>query len=411
MNRPRTLKRELKYSFLLIGLAYLSFVSLGLPDGLNGVALPSIRCYFNLPVDAVGWLLVMFTAGYLVSSFSSGRLLSLMSIGTLLALSCIATGVSLAGYALAPAWWVMVAFGILAGLGAGSIDAGLNSFAATRFSPRMVNWLHACYGVGAATGPAIMINVLSRNEPWQRGYMIVGGWQLMLAFCFALTRKWWPATAPAASIGPASIGVARVSNLRTLRLPVVRLSIAVFFVYTGIEAAAGTWAYTLFTESRAVSPVTAGIWVSIFWGGLTVGRVISGLVVEFVSVHRLLRVCIAGIAAGAGLIWIGGSSFLSFAGLGLMGLASAPVFPSLISATPARLGEVHTANAVGFQIAAAVLGQSLLPSLVGILAGHLGLEVIGSTLFVASCLLLVLFETLTLSKHTESRSGVVKDGT
>ncbi|MEK6320049.1 MAG: MFS transporter [Acidobacteriota bacterium] len=308
-------------------------------------------------------------------------------------------------YALAPAWWVMVALGSVAGLGAGSIDAGLNSFAATQFSARMVNWLHACYGVGAATGPVIMTSVLSGHHPWQRGYIVVGGWQLLLTVSFWLTRRWWPATAPPASEGSSSIAGARASNLRTLKLPVVRLSVAVFFVYTGIEAAAGIWTYSLFTEARGVSMMTAGMWVSVYWGGLTVGRLLSGFVVEFVSVHRLLRVCIVSIALGATLIWLGGASFLSFAGLGLMGLASAPVFPSMISATPMRLGEAHTANGVGFQIAAAVLGQSLVPSLVGLLAGKFGLEVIGPALFVVACLLLVLFEALTSASPAVGREA------
>ena len=110
--------RRRKSGLVLIGLAYLAFVSLGLPDGLIGVAWPSIRAYFNLPLDALGSLLVMFTAGYLVSSFISGRLLSVMSVGTLLALSCIATALSLIGYAIAPAWLMIVTLAIVAGLGA-----------------------------------------------------------------------------------------------------------------------------------------------------------------------------------------------------------------------------------------------------------------------------------------------------
>ncbi|MEK6285583.1 MAG: MFS transporter [Acidobacteriota bacterium] len=392
-----------KHSVLLVGLAYLSFVSLGLPDGMNGVAWPSIRAGFNLPLDALGALLVMFTAGYLVSSFSSGRLLALVSVGTLLALSCLATAVSLIGYALAPAWWVMVALGSLAGLGAGAIDAGLNTFAATEFNARMVNWLHACYGIGAATGPAIMTAVLAAHHPWQSGYLIVGGWQLVLAGAFGLTLRSWP---KASATGQShSEAIARASNLSTLKLPVVRLSIAVFFVYTGIEAAAGTWAYSLFTESRAVPMMTAGMWISVYWGALTAGRLLSGLVVGFVPVHHLLRVCFVSIALGATLIWLGGAGLLSFAGLALMGLASAPVFPSMISATPMRLGEAHTANGVGFQIAAAVLGQSLLPSLVGLLAGKLGLEVIAPALLGSACLLLVLFEALTAASPAAGREA------
>ncbi|HEY9232510.1 MAG TPA: MFS transporter, partial [Blastocatellia bacterium] len=213
--------------FLLIVLAYLSFVSLGLPDGLNGVAWPSIRATFNLPLDALGGLLVTFTLGYLLSSFGSGRLLAQMSVGTLLAASCLATAISLIGYALAPAWWVMVGFAALAGLGAGAVDAGLNLFAATEFSARMVNWLHACYGVGAATGPVIMTGVLAAHQSWRRGYAIVGCWQFLLAACFGLTRKWWPG-ARASEADAAAIKVEAARVRRTLRLPVAWLSLAVF---------------------------------------------------------------------------------------------------------------------------------------------------------------------------------------
>src|SRR4030095_7758912 len=274
-----------KYSLVLIVLTYLSFVSLGLPDGLNGVAWPSIREDFHLPVDALGSLLVMFTAGYLISSFSSGRILSQIGIGSLLALSCLATAARLFGCALARAWWVMVALGTLWGLGAGAIDAGLNTFAASQFSARMVNWLHACYGIGAATGPAIMTGVLAGHHPWQRGYLIVGGWQLALALCFAFTRNRWPSDGQSATLsGSTSTEVVRAGNLRTLKLPVVWLSLAVFFVYTGVEAAAGTWAYTLFTESRGVSLMTAGVLASVYWGGLTVGRLLSGFVVEHIPI-------------------------------------------------------------------------------------------------------------------------------
>ncbi|MFY9570641.1 MAG: MFS transporter, partial [Blastocatellia bacterium] len=277
------MRRGSKHSLVLIGLAYLSFVSIGLPDGLNGVAWPSIRAYFDLPIDALGSLLVMFTAGYLVSSFTSGRLLAMMSVGTLLSVSCVATAVSLFGYALAPAWWVMVALASIAGLGAGSIDAGLNTFAATEFSARMVNWLHACYGIGAASGPVIMTSVLAADHRWQRGYTIVATWQVLLAVCFGVTHKWWPRASATSRQDAAPTGLVRASNLRTLKLSVVRLSIAVFFVYTGIEAAAGTWAFSLFTESRAVSMMTAGAWVSVYWAALSVGRVLSGFVVGFIK--------------------------------------------------------------------------------------------------------------------------------
>jgi fucose permease len=237
-------------SHLLIGLAYVGFVSLGLPDGLLGVAWPSIRTFFHLPLDALGALLVMFPAGYLGSSFSSGYLLARLSVGTLLALSCLATAISLLGYALTPQWWIM------GGLGAGAIDAGINTYAATHYSARTVNWLHACYGIGAAGGPVIMTSVLSAGHPWQWGYRIVGIGQIILAVCFGLTHTWWQLPARTASPASAPAPIGATTSWSTLRLPIMWLSMAVFFVYTGLEAAAGTWIYSLLTEARTWIAVT-----------------------------------------------------------------------------------------------------------------------------------------------------------
>jgi fucose permease len=394
---------------LLIGLAYLGFISLGLPDGLLGIAWPSIRASFALPVDALGALLVMFTAGYLVSSFSSGRVLARTGVGALLALSCLATSVSLIGYALAPAWWVMLALAVLSGIGAGAIDAGLNTYAATEFSPRVVNWLHACYGIGATAGPVVMTSVLMSGRSWQSGYAIVGLWQLLLAACFAVTRKRWHSkkkeTARQES-DDSSASARAVPALATLRLRAAWLSIAVFFVYAGIEASAGAWAYTLLTESRGVEMGAAGIWVSAYWGGLMAGRMLAGAIIGYSSVERLMRFAILGAAGGALLVWLNAADAITLAGLVLIGLALAPVFPSLIATTPARLGPRHTANAVGFQIAAAVLGASLVPAAIGVLAGSLGLEAIAPGLFVAAALLLSLYELLMLASARRARIDV-----
>jgi fucose permease len=414
-DKPLKMKKY-RSPILLIGLTYVSFISLGLPDGLLGVAWPSIRAFFNLPLDALGALLVMFTAGYLLSSFISGRILARINVGSLLALSCLATAVSLLGYALTPHWWIMVALGLLSGLGAGAIDAGLNTYAATHFSARAVNWLHACYGIGATIGPIIMTSALMASHSWQRGYVIVGIAQLGLAMCFGMTSKLWANNSTGVELAQSdltksdravSASPTSPKLTATLQLPAAWLSIAVFFIYTGIEAAAGTWAYSLFAEGRGVPMAMAGTWVSVYWGCLTAGRLLSGFTINFVPVRLLLRYCIIGIALGAEMIWLNINSLISFMGLGLMGLSSAPIFPSMIATTPERLGEAHTANVVGFQIAAAVLGASLLPSFIGVLADSFGLEIVAPTLLIAAMLLLAIYEMLTATSLKPLREARV----
>ena len=131
-------------------LAFVAYISLGLPDGLLGVAWPSIRGTFSLPLDSLGALFVSTTAGYLSTSFFAGRLTARFRLGALLAASTFFAGVALVGYALAPRWWVVVVFGVALGLGSGGIDAALNIYVAAHYGERMMQWLHAVYGIGAA---------------------------------------------------------------------------------------------------------------------------------------------------------------------------------------------------------------------------------------------------------------------
>ena len=378
---------------MLIGLSFLGFISLGLPDGLLGVAWPSMRQSFGTPLDALGALLLTTAAGYLLSSLSSGWVLDRLGVGGLLALSGFLTAVGLLGYAIAPAWWLMVWLGLLAGMGAGAIDAGLNTYAAIHHSPRFLNWLHASYGLGAAGGPAIMMAVLGAGQPWRLGYLIVGLLQALLGTCFLLTSPRWRMPEPAVRPLPDSPEPA-ADLVSTLRLPLVWLSVALFLVYTGIEASAGQWSYTLFTEGRSAAPQVAGLWVSIYWGSLAGGRVLFGFLANRVDPVWLLRAAMLGVLSGSALVWLNPSETLAFLGLGLMGLASAPIFPSLISTTPQRLGPERAGVVVGFQVGAASLGIALLPGLAGLLAERLSLEIIPPSLVLASLLMLALHEAL-----------------
>jgi fucose permease len=394
MSSPRS-------STLLIVLAYVGFVSLGLPDGLLGVATPSIRASFLLAPEDLGALLIAFTAGYLTSSFASGGAVARLGVGALLAASCLATGVSLLGYATATAWWAMLAWSVLSGLGAGAIDAGLNTWVATYHGPRTVNWLHACYGVGATTGPLVMTAVLASGRPWRLGYALVGAGQLVLALGFAATRRRWSDPSRDDARERASVGApveassdGSVAVLATLRLPAAWLGAACFFLYTGIEATTGIWTFSMLTQARGVPVADAGTWVSAFWAGLMAGRFAFGFVAERVSLATLLRTALAAIVLGALLLASGAGAVASAGGLVLCGVAMAPIFPSMIASTPARVGRAHTANTVGVQVAGATLGASLVPAATGVIVGALGLEAVAPTVVVGALLLALLHELL-----------------
>ena len=379
---------------LVVLLAFLAFVSLGLPDGLLGVSWPSIRGDFGVPLESLGLLVAVTTAGYLASSFLSGVILRRLSIGPVLALSTAAAATALVGFALSPAWPVMVALGFVAGLGGGAVDAGLNAYGARHFSARTLNWLHAFFGLGTTLGPLIVTTVLDAGLVWRWSYVIVGAAQAMLALTFFATRRHWLAVEAPRGSGPdAAAGGPR--TFAALRRPVVWLGMLVFFVYTGIELATAQWSYSLLTLGRGVPQATAGLFVTLYWGSLMAGRILFGLVANAVPLEKTLRICIVFSLLGACLFWLEPTRALSLAGLMLIGFSFAPVFASLISLTPARVGLDHANAAIGFQIAAAGLGGAVVTGLVGLLAGWIGLEVIGLAIVVLTVVLLGCYEAFT----------------
>jgi fucose permease len=233
-----------------------------------------------------------------------------------------------------------------------------------------------------------MTAVLASGRGWRTGYAALAAALVALSLGFALTVRLWDApggTGGAAGLAPSSLREA-------LAAPQVRRNALAFFVYTGIEASAGQWAYTLLTEGRAVPPATAGVAASCYWGSIFAGRLAFGTLAHHVPPATLLRVSMTAAPAAALVVAVSRSALLAFAGLFALGLALAPIFPLLISETPSRVGERHAAHAIGFQIAAATLGAGVLPALVGLLMSQLGLEALGPALLGATVLLLVLHE-------------------
>jgi fucose permease len=386
----------------LLLLAYIAFISLGLPDGLLGVAWPSLRADFSLPLDALGALLIAGTTGYLTSSFFSGQVMSRMGVGGLLAASCFATGASLLGYTLAPAWVLIVGLGVVAGLGAGAIDAGINTYVASNYGEGLMQWLHASFGIGITLGPLIMITGINHFDSWRLGYIVVGVTQLILTICFGLTVGLWKK--PAASgkpDGTQRLMDYRTSLLETLRQPGAWLSIALFFIYTGIELTLGHWAYTLLTEARGIAPGVAGLWAGGYWGTFTLGRILAGLYARRANLEILLTVCLLTALMGTILLWWNPSPWMNLIAVALTGFAIAPIFPGLVSGTKQRVSARHAANTIGMQISAAGLGVAVIPSAAGILAQRTSLEIIPVILVFLLIVLSLLYRT-SLNKITLS---------
>ncbi|WNM39968.1 MFS transporter [Micromonospora halotolerans] len=403
----------------LLLLAYLAFVSLGLPDGLIGVGWPSIRRDLGVPTEAVGVVLTAGTVAYLTSSVLAGFTLARLGVGWLLAGSTLLAGAALTGYASTPALAVMVGFALVLGLGSGAIDAGLNAYAAAAFGPRHMNWMHAFFGLGVAIGPLIMTAALGAGLSWRWGYALVAAAQLTLAAAFAFTVRLWRGdpqagaalppdpVAPQVVPGePAGAGPARPTSIgATLRLPAVWLGGAAFAVYVAIEVSTGLWAFLLLTEGRKLSAAVAGLCVSGYWGSLFVGRVVQGVVAERLGTARVLRGSLLGMAGGAVLIALPAPGWVTVAGLLVVGFAAAPVFPLLTLTTAERVGRDHADRTIGLQIGAAGLGAALVPAAVGVLLARVSVAALGPTLVVLAVALVALHAAGARQAAPVSRAG------
>lgn len=373
---------------LLLALTYLGFVSLGLPDATTGVVWPSVSSYFRVPLGNLGVLLMASASGYLVSSLLIGRLLQRLGVGGLLTVSCALIAISLAGFTLAPAWALYVASGVIAGLGAGAIDTGLNAYAARHFSARHMNWLHACWGVGATVGAITAASVLAQGLSWQWIFALLGIVMTALTLTFALTLRIWQPDSTDHAQAAHDPHASPIKLSHALRHPVVWVQGLVFFIYVGVETTAAQWAFTLLTQYRDVLEGAAGTALSLYWGSLTAGRFLLGAIADRVGVQRLVSASITtGLVGGLSLV-LAPWPWLSVAGLVVLGASLAPIYPGLMSQTPHRLGGLAD-MAVGFQVAAAMLGQVIVPSIGGLVLKAHGLAWLNGMLGVLLVLLWV----------------------
>ncbi len=383
-------------SFLLkhlIIVPYFAFIVIGAGSGILNVAWLSMQSSFGVSLDSLGILLTATMAGGLTSSFLSGKLIGRFGVGRLvLAGSLLSMGGFLA-YALVESWPLLLIVAYVTYLGGGLLDGGMNTFVSARYGPRQMNWLHAFYGVGHTISPFfVTLLITDLGQSWRFGYLCAALLQLILALLILRSISGWILQQDPIHEDKPKRAAAPIRE--TLRLPIVQLTLLLFFLYGGVEIGAGQLANSLFVEGRGIDPRVAGTWVSIYWGVFTLGRMLMGALAERFSERTLLRWAGLGMALGAAMLWLNISETLSFVGLALLGFSAAPVFPTYISSIPVKVGLNHAPNTIGFQLGITLLGGTILPAIAGVLATSISLEVIGALLTAASVAVFIVYEVI-----------------
>ena len=389
MEKDKYINKISQKKIGLILISFFAFISLGLPDGLLGVAWPGIRFKFDLPIDALGVLLICSTIGYMIASFFSGLIIRYLGIGMLLSISCGATACSLFVFSQTKFWLIFVIFSFVCGLSAGAIDSAINTYVAKFHSSSMMQWLHASFGVGITAGPIIMTMCISITSRWQSGYFIVSVALGILATIFIVTKDLWKDIT--FSNTKEFFDENETSIFQTLKQIPVQLSMLMFFLYTGVELGLGHWNYSILTESRKISPEIAGIMASSYWGMFTIGRVIAGWFAKIVDTTKLIFVCLFLALLGIIFLITNSGELITILGISLAGLAVAPIFPGMVSNTESRVGKRHHVNTIGLQMFSSGLGMAVIPTVGGVFAKNFGLEIVPIYLFVVLLFMFLVF--------------------
>ena len=354
---------------LLLPIIYLAFISLGLPDSLLGSAWPSMYPLLGVPVSHAGILSMIISFGTIVSSLNSDRLTRALGAGKVTAISVGMTAAALFGFSISTQFWMLCLWAVPYGLGAGSVDAALNNYVALHYESRHMSWLHCMWGIGTMVSPMVMGRVLAGGGPWTAGYRYIALFQIALtAVLFLSLPLWQKRTGEAAEDGtaPQALSLGQV-----FRLPGAKEVMLCFFCYCALETTAGLWASSYLTLTRGVAADTAASFASLFYIGITAGRAACGFLTLKLSDTQMIRLGQGVLAVGVAALLVPGPQLLALAGLVLVGVGCAPIYPSIIHATPDHFGADRSQAVIGIQMASAYVGNLVMPPLFGLLANNI----------------------------------------
>ncbi|PKM51439.1 MAG: MFS transporter [Firmicutes bacterium HGW-Firmicutes-7] len=397
--------------FLLI--IYLAFISLGLPDSLLGVTWPLMRLDFNASLGAAGFISMIISGGTIVSSLLSGTLLHKFGTGKMTFVSVLMTAGALLGFSLAPSFIWLLFLAIPLGLGAGTVDAGLNAYVAAHYKSHHMSWLHCFWGVGAMTGPIIMAQNIGHQSSWRNGYLIVSMVQfaLVILLFFALplwdkVSKLTKSTAPAET-EPFYNGTLPKKADHPLKIKGLKIALISFLFYCGAEATMGLWGSSFLINVKGLDVVTAAKWVSMFYAGITVGRLITGFITMKVSNKVLIRSGEIVLLIGALLLLLPLPNTFSLVGFILVGLGCAPIFPCMLHETPERFGKENSQMVMGFQMAVAYTGGTFLPPIFGWIASSTTIAIFPFFILVYVIAMLLSSEKVNLNMKNRHKEKAV----
>lgn len=380
---------------LLLAVIYLSFISLGLPDSLLGSAWPTIYPEFNVPVSYAGIIFMIISGGTIISSLQSDRLTKRFGTGKVTAFSVLTTAIALLGFSISTSYWMLVAWAIPYGLGAGSVDASINNYAALHYESRHMSWLHCMWGIGASVGPYIMSFALTNGQSWNMGYRYISIIQIVLTGILLLSLPLWKERSESGnSKEPDGKPEKALTLPEILRIPGTKQILLMFFCYCALEQTAGLWGSSYLVLKYGLDAEVAASYGSMFFIGITVGRAISGFITMKLNDNQMIRLGQGIILLGLALMFLPFGHQIALIGLIVVGLGCAPIYPCVIHSTPDMFGPEKSQAIIGVQMACAYTGNITMAPLFGLIANHISAGLLPAYLLLILVVMFFMHEKL-----------------
>ena len=376
---------------LLLAIIYISFISLGLPDGLLGSAWPEMYGGLNVPISYAGIISMIISAMTVVSALLCERLVKKLGTGLLTATSVATTAIALFLFSQSTQFWHLCLIGIPYGLGAGSVDAALNNFVAVHYKSRQMSWLHCFWGVGCSAGPYILSFFLVNGHSWSIGYLTIFIIQAALAVILFASLPLWKMKARQNDNISEKNDTKPIGLKRTISMKGVKEVMMTFFCYCALESTAGLWAVSYIVLTKGISAETAAGFGAVFYLGITVGRFLNGFIADKLGDNKMIYIGCTIIAVGITALILPFGIISAIIGLSLIGLGCAPIYPCIIHSTPARFGADISQAIIGVQMASAYIGITTMPILFGLIADNISIHLFPLFLVIILVIMTVFF--------------------
>ena len=381
-------------SSLLLAVIYLIFISLGLPDSLLGSGWPKIQAVFSVPSSYAGYVSMTISFMTIISALLSPRMIKHFHTKWITIVSIGLTIAGLLGFSICSQYWMLFIFAVPYGLGAGAIDASVNHYVANNYSGSIMNFLHCFYGVGAVISPYIMALAL-KYARWNEGYSWTSYIQMFILLVCIISLPLWKTNGKEEEEDHSdSVGIKEA-----LKVPAVIFTLIAFYAYCAGEATCFLWTPSYFAGTKSgLSAETIASFGSLIFGGLMLGRLISGFISNKLGDRRLIRIGIFVELLGIIMVFLPIDNYMvAAAGFVVIGTGMGPVYPAIQHMAPANFGKKYSAAVIGLQMAAAYVGSTFMPMIFGLLQQKIGIAIMPAYLLIFAIINFGMLE-LTYSK-------------